>query len=289
MPSQKRVLAIHDISCFGRCSLTVALPILSAAGIETPVIPTAVLSTHTGGFTGFTYRDLTEDILPIADHWKKEGLEFDAIYTGFLGSFAQIDIVLELIRRLKTERTMVVVDPAMADDGRLYSVFPPDFPNGMRRLCAAADVMVPNMTEAALLLGRGYHAEPYTRAEIEEQLRGLCALGAKNVVLTGVSFDNSHLGAASYNGRSGKSGYAEAGLIDGMYHGTGDIFASALVAALVSGTTLEHACEVAVRFTVESIARTRAAGTDKRFGVDFESGLAELKGLMENGKWKVES
>lgn len=281
MSAQKRVVAVHDISCFGRCSLTVALPILSAAGIETPVIPTAVLSTHTGGFTGFTYRDLADDILPIADHWLTEGLEFDAIYTGFLGSFEQIDIIIKLIERLKTKKTLVVVDPVMADNGKLYSVFPADFPNGMRKLCAAADVIVPNMTEAALLLGREYHAGPYTKAEIEVLLRELCALGAGSAVLTGASFDSEHLGAASYDSHTGKSGYAEDQLIGGMYHGTGDIFGSALVAALVNGTTLERACEVAVRFTVDSIVRTQVA-TDKRFGVDFENGLSGLKMLIES-------
>lgn len=281
---QKRVVAVHDISCFGRCSLTVALPILSAAGIETPVIPTAILSTHTGGFSGFTYRDLTGDILPIVDHWRAEGLEFDAIYTGFLGSFEQIDIVLQLIQQLKTEKTLVVVDPVMADNGKLYSVFSSDFPAGMRKLCAAADVVVPNMTEAALLLGRAYREGPYAADEIENLLRGLCAMGAKSAVLTGVNFDREHLGAASYDSQTGTSGYAKAELIDGFYHGTGDVFASALVASMISGATLAGACEVAVQFTADSISRTKEAGTDKRYGVDFESGLSGLKALIEKSK-----
>ncbi|MCL2786425.1 MAG: hypothetical protein FWD81_04305, partial [Methanomassiliicoccaceae archaeon] len=124
---QKRVAAIHDISCFGRCSLTVALPIISAAGIETSVIPTAVLSTHTGGFTGFTYRDLTDDIRGIVDHWVSLGLKFDAVYTGFLGSFEQIDIMAETFGRLRSEDTTIIVDPVMADNGELYKIFPKDF------------------------------------------------------------------------------------------------------------------------------------------------------------------
>ena len=151
---QKRVAAIHDISCLGRCSLTVALPIISAAGIECSVLPTAVLSTHTGGFTGFTYRDLTDDILPIADHWRELGIGFDALYTGFLGSFGQIAIVSELFERFKTDENIVLVDPVMADNGELYKIFPPDFPSGMRKLCEQATVIIPNITEAISLSDR---------------------------------------------------------------------------------------------------------------------------------------
>ena len=204
MAGLKRVLAVHDISCFGKCSLTAALPIISAAGIETTVLPTAVLSTHTGGFTGFTYRDLADDLMPIARHWQTLDLRFDAIYTGFLGSIGQIDLVIELIALLKGEGTRVIVDPVMADHGELYGLFSADFPRGMARLCAVADVIIPNTTEAALLLGRDWTAPPYT----EEQVRELCSaltdeLGAAAVVLTGVAFDKARLGAASYEADSG--------------------------------------------------------------------------------------
>ena len=146
---QKRIAAIHDISCVGRCSLTVALPILSAAGYETSVLPTAVLSTHTGGFTGFTYRDLTEDISPIAAHWQSLGLHFDALYSGFLGSYAQIGLISGLIDTFKKSDTLVMVDPVMADDGKYYSVYSPDMAAGMKKLCAKADIITPNLTEAA--------------------------------------------------------------------------------------------------------------------------------------------
>jgi pyridoxine kinase len=170
---QKRIAAIHDISCFGKCSLTVALPIISAADIEVSVIPTAVLSTHTGGFTGYTFRDLTDDMLPIARHWKSLGLEFDAIYTGYLGSFRQLDIVSEIIDMLKTQDTLIVVDPVMADNGRLYASFPDTFPEGMKKLCSKADVVVPNITEASLMLEIPYEEGPYTDEHIEGMLRGL--------------------------------------------------------------------------------------------------------------------
>jgi pyridoxine kinase len=279
MERQKRVAAVHDISCFGRCSLTVALPIISAAGIETSVIPTAVLSTHTGGFTGFTYRDLTEDVLPIVEHWNKEGIGFDAVYTGFLGSFEQIDIVARAFDMLGGG-ALIAVDPVMADNGELYSIFPPDFPAGMKKLCAKADVIMPNMTEAALLLGEEYRDGPYEREEIERILRALADIGAPRVVLTGVSYDRDHLGAACFDAAAGRVGYVEAERIEGLYHGTGDVFGSALVAALVRGKSLESACAVAVRFTVDSIIRSKKAATDNRFGVNFEEGLCGLKSLI---------
>ncbi|MDR1340037.1 MAG: pyridoxamine kinase [Prevotellaceae bacterium] len=280
MQRQKRVLAIHDISCFGRCSLTVALPIISAAGIETTVLPTAVLSTHTGGFTGFTYRDLTQDIMPVVNHWHSLGLEFDAIYTGFLGSFEQVDIVSEIFDMLKKKDVLIAVDPVMADYGKLYSIFPSNFPEGMRKLCCKADLIVPNLTEAAFLLDEPYHDGPHTREEIKHILCALSALGPKYVVVTGVSYDGIQLGSASYDANSGEFSYTGETRIDPMYHGTGDVFASALLAALLGGRTLAQANAIAVRFTVASIARTKESGIDNRFGVNFEAGLASLNSLI---------
>ena len=276
MNSQKRVLAIHDISCFGRCSLTVALPIISSAGIETSVIPTAVLSTHTGGFTGFTYRDLTDDIRRIADHWVSLKIRFDAIYTGFLGSFEQIDIISETFDRLKDEGTMIIVDPVMADNGELYKIFPKDFPAGMKKLCRKADVIIPNITEAVLMLNEEYREGPYTKAYIEGLLKRLGMLGAKQVVLTGVYFDDKELGAASYDVRTGEIFYSFADRIPGYYHGTGDVFGSALVASLMNNLSLQKASEIAVNFTRDSIKRTYDAKTDIRFGVNSEAGLRKL-------------
>ena len=139
-------------------------------GVETSILPTAVLSTHTGGFTGYTYRDLTEDILPIADHWESLGLAFDALYTGYLGSFRQIELVLELFRRFKGKETLALVDPAMADNGKLYGGFAAEFPKEMRKLCAKADIIVPNLTEAAFMLDEPYVEGPYTQAYIEGML-----------------------------------------------------------------------------------------------------------------------
>ena len=283
---QKRVLAIHDISCVGKCSLTVALPIISAAGIEVSVIPTAVLSTHTGGFTGYTFRDLTDDILPIVSHWESLNLQFDAIYTGYLGSFRQLDIMSEVFQRLGADGAMKLVDPVMGDNGVRYPAFSDTFPAGMRKLCGKADTIVPNMTEAAMLLEESYREGPYTRDYVEHLLKGLGEIGPKQVVLTGVYFDDRQLGAAVYDQATGDIDYEFADRIEGYYHGTGDVFGSALVAALMRGCGLKKAASIAVDFTVRSILRTKIAGTDIRFGVDFESGLARLARQLGNVETK---
>lgn len=281
MPRQKRVAAIHDISCFGKCSLTVALPIISSAGVETSIIPTAVLSTHTGGFCGYTFRDLTEDILPVVSHWQTLNLAFDAIYTGFLGSVSQIDIVSDIFDRLKTDDNMIIVDPVMGDNGTLYTVFGEDFPKGMKKLCQKADIIVPNITEACLLLEKPFEPGPFQVSYIESVLNALAALGPKKIVLTGVSFDSTQLGTACLDTVTGKIDYSFSKRIEGFYHGTGDVFASTLVAGLMTGHDLNTSVRIAVDFTVKSIIRTKEANTDVRFGVNFEAGLCALAGMLQ--------
>lgn len=276
---QKRVLAVHDISCVGKCSLTVALPILSAAGIEAPVLPTAVLSTHTGGFEGYTFRDLTEDIRPISAHWKSLNLKIDAVYTGYLGSFEQLTLVSELIRDFRRPDSVVLVDPVMADNGKLYPLFTMDFVAGMRKLCGIADIIVPNLTEAALMLGEEYR-ESYDRAYIETTLKKLAAIGPRKVVLSGVSFEPNKLGAAAYDSATDTISYYFAERVDGYYHGTGDVFGSALLAAVMNGFSLSDSIRVAVEYTVGAIRRTKAAGTDIRYGVDFENEIPNLLRLL---------
>ena len=276
---QKRVLTIQDISCVGRCSLTVALPIISAAGIETSILPTAVLSTHTGGFTDYTYRDLTEDIAPIVSHWKSLELTFDAVYTGYLGSFEQLRLVSDIFDTFKTNKNIIVVDPAMADNGVLYGGFSDDFPSGMAKLCAKADIVVPNLTEAAFLLGEDYH-ETYDKAYIEELLKRLYALGSKNVVLTGVSFEADKLGVATYDGKTITYYFSER--IDGYYHGTGDIYASTLVAAMLSCGSLETASRIAVDYTVSCINATLGGDRERKYGVNFESCLPSLIKMLSD-------
>lgn len=278
---QKRVAAIHDLSGFGKCSLTVSLPILSAAGIETSALPTAILSTHTGGISGYTYHDLTEDMRPVMKHWKSLDIKFDAIYTGFLGSFEQLDIVKEFFDAFRQEDNLILVDPVMGDNGELYTVFTREFAAGMRMLCQKADIIVPNLTEAALLLDEPFHPGPYTHAYIESLLRKLGALGPQKVVLTGVYFKEDELGAATYDRTTDTIDYVFTQKIPGYYHGTGDVFASALLSALLNDFSLIDAAAIAVHFTTDSIRRTYKAKTDYRFGVNFEQSfpdfLKELK------------
>lgn len=276
MQKLKRVAAIHDISGIGKCSLTAALPIISSMGIETNVIPTAVLSTQTGGFSNFTYRDLTDDMQPIAEHWKKLNIKFDAIYSGFLGSLQQINIVKNFIKDFKHDGCIVLVDPAMADGGSMYSTFDLGFAQKMTELCAVADIIIPNFTEAAFMLGEEYVPAPYTKEYVETMLKKLSALGPSKIVLTGVAFDNNEVGSASYDSQTGEISYALAPLVEGYYHGTGDVYASTLLGAYMNGHSLANAARIAVDFTRNSIVRTKQAGTDVRFGVNFEHGIPDL-------------
>ncbi|GHU92396.1 pyridoxal kinase [Bacteroidia bacterium] len=239
-------------------------------------MPTAVLSTHTGGISGFTYHDLTDDMRPITKHWKSLDLHFDAIYTGFLGSFEQLDIVVEFFDTFKKEDNLIVVDPVMADNGELYKIFTPEFAAGMRKICEKADIIIPNLTEASLLIGEDYNPGPYTEEYIEGMLKKLAALGPDRIVLTGVFFDDTYLGAASYDNSTDEISYAFSKRIPGYYHGTGDVFGSALVSALMNGFDLHQSTEIAVRFTTESIQRTADAKTDIRFGVNFEQSIPDF-------------
>ena len=279
MAGLKRIVAVHDISCVGKCSLTVVLPIISAAGVECSVLPTAVLSTHTGGFEGFTFRDLTDDMQPIADHWEKENIQIDAFYSGYLGSLGQIDLVIDIFERFRTPEIMIMVDPVMADNGKLYSLFTMDHVKGMAKLCGHADIIVPNRTEAAFMLGWEYKDGPMTREDVDKMLKALSGLGSKQVVLTGVHFGDEDLGAACYDARTGQIDYIMDKRIEGMYHGTGDVFGAFLMGALMRGKSLAESTRIAVDYTCAAIRLTAADGTGPRMGVRFESVLADY-GLL---------
>ncbi len=275
MSGLKRVAAIHDISGIGKCSLTAAVPVISSAGIEAAVMPTAVLSTHTGNISGFTYRDLTDDLLPFASHWKSLGIEFDGIYSGFLGSTEQVDIVCKFIDEFKKDNTIIIVDPAMADGGKMYTTFDDSFAKEMIFLCKKADIIIPNMTEAAFLLGEEYVEPPYTKEYIESLIRRLLGLGPSMVVLTGVCFKNDDIGCAVGNKDSEEIFFAFSEKFPGIYYGTGDLFASALVGAYLNGKSIFESAEIALDFTCSAIGRTFRAGTDTRLGVNFEQGLGD--------------
>ncbi len=273
----KRILTIQDISCVGQCSMTVALPILSACGHETSVLPSAVLSTHTGGFTGFTFRDLTADIPAIWQHWKKENIQFDYIYTGYLGSTLQIQYVSELFAAMKHPGCCIAVDPAMADNGKLYYGFDEAYAAAMTKLCAQADIMLPNITEACFMTGHPYQ-ETYDEAYIDALLEKLTALGSGTVVLTGVGYAPGQTGVVVCG--NGKRYYYSHEKIDKSYHGTGDIFASAFVGAVASGLSMESAAKIAAEYIASCI---RATYDDQShwYGVKFEAVLEKLMASLE--------
>ena len=273
----KKVLTIQDISCVGQCSLTVALPIISACGIETCVLPSAVLSTHTGGFTGYTFRDLTDDMPAIKDHWVKEGITFDAIYTGYLGSEQQIAYIIDFFRTVAAPGCLKIVDPAMADNGKLYPGFDAAFVDAMKKLCAQADYVVPNITEAALLTGSEY-LEEYDRAYIDDLLSKLVALGCKNVILTGASYQAGKTGVVVLE--NGQYRYYEHEKRPNSCHGTGDIYASAFTGALVRGKNAYDAAKIAADYTVECIKAT-AEEENHWYGAKFEPVIIKLIQALE--------
>ncbi len=271
----KRIATIQDISCLGKCSLTVALPLISAMGVEACVVPTAVLSTHTM-FSGYTFRDLTEDMPAIADHWQKEGFRFDAIYTGYLGSQQQLDIVADYFDRFGKDGCLKIVDPVMGDNGSLYTGFTPEFAREMGRLCGKADVIMPNMTEAAYMLGIPYVASGYSEDYIRDLLKKLTDLGAGTAVLTGVSFEEGKIGIMSYDRKADRYDSYFHKRVDASFHGTGDIFASVVTGALMRGKTLQQALQLAGDYTAECIRITAADPDGIRYGVYFEALIPQL-------------
>lgn len=275
----KRIVTIQDISCLGKCSLTVALPIISAMGVECAIIPTAVLSTHTM-FKNFTFHDLTGEIEPVVNHWLDEDLSFDAVYTGYLGSMEQIDIVSGVFAKMKERGSLICVDPAMADNGKLYPAFDLDFARHMASLCAGADFVLPNITEACFMTGKEYK-ESYDMDYVKELMLALHELGAKNVILTGVSFREGKTGVMGYDGEKGEFSYYGHDKHSQSYHGTGDIFSSTFVAAMMRGMDWRKAVMVAADYTAECIRVTIESGKKKHYGVDFESCTGYLLKRLE--------
>lgn len=270
----KRIASIQDISCLGRCSQTVALPVVSAMGVECAILPTAVLSAHTS-FPGFVCTDLTEQLLPAARHWKAQGVHFDALYTGYLASERQVAVVLELLEMLAEEDTLLFVDPAMADHGRLYAGFGEHFPARMAQVVARAQITVPNITEACLMTGMDYR-ETYDEAYIRQLLQGVAALGAEKVVLTGVSFEKDAIGFMSYDGATDCYDQYFNRREPQAYHGTGDIFSATAVSGIMRGLSLRDAFRLAVDFTLQCIQVTRTDPQAAWYGVEFERALPWL-------------
>ena len=270
----KRIVTIQDISCFGKCSLTIALPIISACGIEACPIPTAILSTHTGGFEGFTFHDLTDDIVPIAEHWKKLDINFDGIYTGYLGSIKQLKIVSDFIDTFKKDNTLVFVDPVMGDRGKPYKGFDENFANEMKTLVKKADIIAPNLTEVSLLLNEPY-SDNLTDEQVKDKLVKLSRLGAKTVIITGIKRGDM-LGVVSYD--SVKNEFSEyfREIVHDNFHGTGDVFSSVAVSSLVKGMSPMSSIEIATDFVVECIHKTVPDKINHAYSVKFEECLPYL-------------
>ncbi|MBQ7364862.1 MAG: pyridoxamine kinase [Clostridia bacterium] len=280
----KRTVSIQDISCFGRCSLTVALPTLSAMGIETAIVPTAILSTHTAGFQGFTFCDLTEEMDKIAAHWQKEGITFDSIGTGYLGSDEQIATVLSFFETFGKD-ALIFVDPVMADHGKLYPAFSADFPAKMARLCEKADVIVPNLTEAAFLLGEDCVLSGYDEAYIHALLKRLTSrFGCQVAIVTGVVYTPDQQGVVAYDAKEDRFYSYFGENLPVTFHGTGDVFSSSLCGALTLGMELTAALKVAVDFTIAAIRATMGVEDRYWYGVNFEAGLSDLAATCQDFK-----
>lgn len=279
MIHMKKVVTIQDISCFGKCSLTVALPIISAMGIETAVIPTAVLSTHTGGFEGYTFHDLSEDIADISAHWKSLGLEFEAIYTGYLGSASQVKIVSDFFDDFGNGNNFIVVDPVLGDHGSLYAGFNDEFVVQMRHLCGKADYIMPNMTEASFLLDIPY-TEASDEAFVKDVLKKLSGLGCRVPVLTGVRFGELE-GAAAYDAVTGEYYFSFGRHVDRQLHGTGDIFASVFTGAVTIGKSVQQALDIAVKYIADCIEVTMPCADEVWYGSCFELCLDKLIGYTK--------
>lgn len=271
----KRVLSVQDISCVGKCALTVALPVLSAAGIETCILPTALLSTHTA-FTHFTFRDLTDEIPGIEETWEQEQIQFDALYNGYLGSTEQVRLILDIRNRFLKPGGKFVCDPAMADNGKLYPGISGEFPKAMAELCSGADFCLPNLTEAAMMLDRDYIPESYDRDYICQLLRDLAELGAKVPVITGVSFEPELLGAMAFDREQGRFVEYYTKREPRSFHGTGDLFASTFTAAVVREKTLEDSLKIAAETTHDAISKTLADPDAAWYGVNFEEAIPKF-------------
>ena len=275
-----KILTIQDISCYGQCSITVALPVVSAFGIETAILPSAVLSTHTSGFTDFTVRDLTEDLPAIKNHWEKEGIYFDAIYTGFIASMEQLDYIKDIIdSRLKPEG-LVFVDPAMADNGEFYNGFDQEFADKMGELCKVGDYILPNTTEACYLLHKEWKEE-FSKEEMLEMAEELARFTKRYVILKGDTHKENEMGMIVLDKKESSCEFVYNKKIDYLSHGTGDVFASSFVGSTMIGKSPTSAAKIAGEFTKKAIEKT-IGDENHKYGVKFEQAIPELYELLDS-------
>lgn len=276
----KKTVTMQDISCIGKCSLTAALPVLSTLGIEAIPLPTAVLSTHTM-FKSPHIHDLTDQILPIMDHWKKEGFVFDSICTGYLASLKQIEIAKTLFETFPV--SLKVVDPCMADHGKLYSGFDMTFVEHMKSLCACADVICPNMSEACLLLGIPYEENPDEKT-VRDILRQLSSFGCKTAIITGIGFEENTTGAYAYNSQTRMFSFYSNEKEAQSFHGTGDLWAACLTGCLTSGFDFHQSLQISCDFVKDAIHKTLSSPNHNTYGTDFEASLNTLRDLLNEAE-----
>ena len=274
-----KILTIQDISCYGQCSITVALPIVSAFGIETAILPSAVLSTHTAGFTDFTVRDLTEDLPEIRKHWEKEEIYFDAIYTGFIASIEQLDYIKDIIDSRLKPGGIVFVDPAMADHGEFYNGFDQEFADKMGELCKLGDYILPNTTEACYILHKPWKEE-FTREEMLEMADELSQFTKRHVILKGDTNEDGKLGMIVLDKKESSCEIVYNDKIDYISHGTGDVFASAFVGSIMRGKSPSQAAQIAGEFTKKAIEKT-VGDENHKYGVKFEQVILDLNELLK--------
>ena len=267
----KKVVTIQDISCYGQCSTTVALPILSAFGFETAILPSAILSTHTSGFKNFTVHDLSDEIPKIINHWEKEGIKFDCLYSAYLGEVRHVDYVLEMKDKLLNKDGLFLVDPVMGDNGKLYPAFNDDYVKAIIKLVEKADIIIPNLTESCFLANTPYKEE-YDETYIKDLLYKLKKIGAKKVIITGVAYDKDSIGIAMLDK---EYSYFKHEKISKSYHGTGDIYTSVFLASYLKTGIIEKSVELAADMVVKSIKNT-LDDNNHNYGVKFESVLAEF-------------
>lgn len=269
-----RVAAIHGLAGFGRSSLAVVIPTLSSMGVQVCPVPTAVLSTHTGGLGDVEYRDLTDYIRPCVEHYKRLDLEFEAVYSGFLSNPSQADDMKAFIAEYP--HALAVVDPVMGDHGKPYRTCTPALREKMRALVQSADIITPNPTEAYLLLGETYQHEPFTRQKLKSMLARLSELGPRYVVITGVEMSSGECANVGYDKGQNAYWYVGYDYVPIAYPGTGDIYASVLTGSMVTGDSFPIAMDRATRFVELAIKITFSYGADTRYGVMLEKCLEWL-------------
>ena len=281
----KRVAAIHDLSGFGRCSLSVIAPVLSVMEVQCVSIPTAVLSTHTGGFTDIAMKDLSDYLTPTLKQYLDIGIDFDCIYTGFLASKQQIDYCIDFIESFP--KALAVVDPVMGDHGKVYRTYTPEMCRDMKTLVKASDMITPNLTEVYLLLGKEYEQKPLTVQEARTLLLRLSELGPKKIIITGVEMADMTINNIGYDAENSHFWRVKCNYLPVSYPGTGDIFTSVVVGSILKGDSLPIAMERATRFLELAIRKTFSYNTDTRFGVMLESSLSWLSQQKQFDKFML--